>query len=212
MDFKRFENSWQGMRLERQIHRFVTPLALFVAAVSVVGWTSRDEIVVMYPPTLTEASRISMNSADEAYKRSWALYAAMMMGNATPATVGFLLQNLEMIFTPSVFQVLRESLADQVDRIKTESLSIGFQPEQAFYEPESDRVYVSGMSTIRGPSGDEIKDRRTYEFVIGVNRGIPQVTFFDTYAGNPVFEKKKAAAEKKAEKERREDRVERAKQ
>lgn len=208
MEFKKYLDTHRGLLSERTVHRFTTPLALLVAVCALTVAMSKDIAVAIVPPNLSESARVSQNSADESYKKAWALFTTTMMGNVTPGNVDFLLKNLQMVFAPNVFQKLRGSIADSVDRINQDKVSTTFEAKSTWYEPETDRVYVTGRYSMRDPSGEEISSTRTYEYVIGVHHYKPEVTFFDTYPGPPKVERMKKADEKKAEAARRKQRRE----
>lgn len=185
MNLSKYSQTWSGMKAERIIHRLTTPAALVLAIICALGWHKEKETVVLVPPTLSQESRISYNSADEGFKQAWGLFAAKMMGNVTPASASFLLDNLELVFSPQTYQSSRQAVAEQVDRVISESLSISFLPKNVMFENETDRVYVTGKSLITGASGDSVNSTRTYEFEIEVAQGRPEVSYFDLYEGSP---------------------------
>lgn len=208
MDFKKFQTNWQTMVTERNLHRIATPALSIAVLLLVMALVNHKPLVVLLPPKLTEQVRISMDSADEGYKRAWGLFVATMAGNVTPGNAEYMMRNLEGLLSPRVYQALKESLADQVQRVKRESMSIAFQPREVLYEIATDRVFVFGRAVLTGSSGERAEESRTYEFEIDMVNGIPQVTYFDLYSDKPKtarireHEAKQAQRVKQAEKQR----------
>ncbi len=199
MDIKRFQTSWAAMVAERNLHRIATPALAIAVLLLIMALVNNKPLVILVPPKLTEQVRISMDSADEAYKRSWGLFVATMIGNVTPGNAEYLLRNVEGLLSPRVYQSIKENLADQVQRIKRESMSITFNPREIQYEIATDRVFVFGRATITGSSGEKAEEARTYEFEIDMVNGIPQVTYFDLYSDKPKTAKVKEHEIRQAE-------------
>ena len=51
------------------------------------------------------------------------------------------------------------------------------------YEYETGHVFVTGYSLVSGPSGDEQRQTRTYEFDIDIEQYRPKLSWMDTYEG-----------------------------
>lgn len=185
MDYKRFQTSWFAMVAERNLHRVATPALAVAVLLLVMALVSNKPLVILIPPKLTEQVRLSMDSADEAYKRSWGLFVATMVGNVTPGNADYMLKNVEGLLSPHVYQSIKENLADQVQRIKRESMSIAFQPREVQYEIATDRIFVFGKAVITGSSGEKAEENRTYELEVDMVNGIPTVTYFDLYSDKP---------------------------
>ncbi|MEQ9418091.1 MAG: TraE/TraK family type IV conjugative transfer system protein [Salinisphaeraceae bacterium] len=185
MDIKQLRRTWSGMRAEIRIHQFVTPMALSLALLTTIGWMSSKEVAVLVPPNLDETVRVSQSSADGGYKKAWGVYAATLMGNITPSNAEFIAGTLENIMSPRVYQAIRESLAQQVDRIKRDGLSVAFNPRSVNYEVETGKVFIDGWLQLTGSSGETKRTQRVYEYEFDIRAGSPVITYFDTYSGKP---------------------------
>lgn len=190
MDLQKFTNSWAGMLAERSFLRIICGVLVVITFIAVSMAATRDTVVTLVPPELSEPAKISMSAADAAYKESWAMFAAGLLGNVTPGTAPFLLENLEMIFSPQTYQKLRSNMAYQLDRIAQDGISIDFQPREVLYETATGRVFVEGKRTISGPTGDKITEDVTYEFDFRITRAKPEITYFDQYVGRPKTQKR----------------------
>ncbi len=105
------------------------------------------------------------------------------MGNVTPADVSFIRVAIEPLLSPAVYQQVVDALKIQARQIREDRVTLKFQPRQVEYEYETGHVFVTGYSLVSGPSGDEQRQTRTYEFDIDIEQYRPKLSWMDTYEG-----------------------------
>jgi len=76
-----------------------------------------------------------------------------------------------------------DALEIQARQIREDRVTLKFQPRQVEYEYETGHVFVTGYSLVSGPSGDEQRQTRTYEFDIDIEQYRPKLSWMDTYEG-----------------------------
>jgi conjugal transfer pilus assembly protein TraE len=78
---------------------------------------------------------------------------------------------------------------DQITRdltdLKSENVSSIFEIESVMYEPDSDKVFVTGKNKLKSTSGGIDGGYQTYEYVIAMEHYTPYITAFNVYAGQP---------------------------
>ncbi len=90
MKFDVFLKSWQGTQLENRWQRFLIAVLVLSNLLLAVAAFSRNTVVAIQPPTLSETAEVSRNQATQPYLESWGLYLAELMGNVTPGNVSFI--------------------------------------------------------------------------------------------------------------------------
>ncbi|TAG49801.1 MAG: hypothetical protein EAZ30_02910 [Betaproteobacteria bacterium] len=185
MQFKLFSKSWDGMRIELVIYRYIIAALLLIVVLTLFGWLRKDQSTVLAPPTITEQMEIGRNKASSGYKKSWGLFTATMLGNLTPGNADFVLKSLEDLFAPETYGELRRRLASDLETLKKEQVSVSFEPSLVTYESATDKVFIAGRSIIEGLGGKTDRFQRTYEFCVRQINGKPVVTRFRSYVGEP---------------------------
>lgn len=175
--------TWRGTQLENRWHRIVLITLVLANMVLAVAVFSRQTVISIQPPTLSEAAEVSRSDASQAYLEAWGLYLAELMGNVTPGNLAFIRQALEPLLAPDVYRQVIDALEIQARQISDDRVTLKFQPRQVEYEPASGHVFVTGYSFIAGPTGDEQRQTRTYEFAIAIDQHRPLLRWMDTYEG-----------------------------
>jgi conjugal transfer pilus assembly protein TraE len=78
-----------------------------------------------------------------------------------------------------------EAMRQQVHEIQRERVSMTFEPRTVAYEPATDRVFVTGTHTTRGPGARPVARPRTYELRVGFANYRPVISHLDVYAEAP---------------------------
>jgi conjugal transfer pilus assembly protein TraE len=159
------------------------PLLIVANIALVVVVLTQDKETVLVPPNITERMSVSKKGADAAYKKSWGLFVASMIGNVTPANADFVNDQMSTLFDGRVYHSMKAEIAAQILEIKSNNLSIEFEPQQIVYEPETDRVFVLGKNQTSGSAGRLSKENRVFEIEIEMSGGRPLVTAMETYSG-----------------------------
>ena len=152
MKFDVFLKSWQGTQLENRWQRFLIAVLVLSNLLLAVAAFSRNTVVAIQPPTLSEPAEVSRNQATQPYLESWGLYLAELMGNVTPGNVSFIRVAIEPLLSPAVYQQVVDALEIQARQIREDRVTLKFQPRQVEYEYETGHVCVTGYSLVSGPS------------------------------------------------------------
>jgi conjugal transfer pilus assembly protein TraE len=185
MNFSNFKSTWTGTRSENLFLRVITA-GLLLSTMTLGGVVAyRGTEVVLVPPTISESMTVGKHNADAGYKKAFATYAAQTVGNVTPTNVDFVLEMLRDLMAPNVYHAFRQSLAEQINDLKKSNLAMSFEPGQLFYEPATDKVFVTGRSIVRGSGASLETSQRCYEVTVEMKSGRPTVTGLDAYDGDP---------------------------
>ena len=112
-----------------------------------------------------------------------------MTGNITPSNVDFLKDRLKPLLSPAIYSDVIDTLEMQAQNIKDDRITMRFEPRFVEYEKTTDRVFVYGYSFVKGATGDEERDDRTYEYKIKISNYAPMILDLNTYEGKPRTER-----------------------
>ncbi len=184
MRLKQFLQTWEGTQFENTWLRIFSATMLVIILFLMVLVFRKETIVTMQPFTLKSEAWVSQNDASQSYKKAWGMALAQLVGNVQPATVDFVKDTLSPILTPSIYQDVMDTLEVQALDIKKDRVVMRFEPRVIIYEPETDKVFVEGLSFVSGVSAKkESTSSRVYEFVIGVEGYMPELQYITTYEG-----------------------------
>lgn len=199
MKLLKFIRTYEGTQAEnRWLRLFVGGLVALTLILAIKSF-SQETVVVLQPPTLEEEGWLMKNQSSQSYQEAWGLFLASLLGNATPANVGFLKEKLSPLLSPDIFNEVIEAIQVQANQIKTDRVTMRFEPRFVVYEESTNRVYVQGYSFIKGVSGIEDRTDRTYEFEVQINRYLPQIAYINTYEGKPRTNRVREQTERREE-------------
>jgi conjugal transfer pilus assembly protein TraE len=106
--------------------------------------------------------------------------------------------------TGEIRSIVTEQIAQELDTLKQEKVSSSFEVVRVTYEPESDKVFVTGRNRMTGAGGKSSPTEQTFEFKIDVKQYSPIITQMASYQGMPRLLSllQKEEAKQKAEQER----------
>lgn len=186
MNIDQLLQTWKGALAENRFHRIVTLTLAVALAVAAWGLLRQDSVVVLVPPDLREEVWIARDDAQIAYRKSWGLYLAELLGNVAPGSVDLIAGAVEPLLAPAIHARVMEVLHRQAQQIREDRINLRFTPREVLYEPETQKVFIAGYSFVSGALGDEEKRlQRAWEFGIEVAGYAPRVTHIDTYEGKP---------------------------
>jgi len=191
LNFQDFFTSVTGVMLENKGLRLIATIQAVGIILLIVALSNKKPVVILSPPDLPETATITINTASQEYKKSWALFAATVIGNVKPGNVDFVKATLEKLLEPSLYQDIMVGVETQGQEIKNQGLTVTFNPTGVIYDPEKDQVYVTGESATQGAYGDPVREKKTYEIQIRVRNYQPAITHLATYAGGPKLKQKK---------------------
>lgn len=185
MNFANLLRTWKATAKENQFHRIANiVLSVAVLVLAMVSLQTKT-VVTLVPPTLSEEAWVTRDAATESYRKSWGLYLAQLLGNATPGNVELIGDAIGPLLAPGIYQQTILVLRSQSEQILADRISQRFEPRSVVFERETGKVFVEGYSFITGSGGNEQKTQRTYEFKIDIDRYAPVVSHIDTYADRP---------------------------
>lgn len=153
----------EGALTENRWGRIIILIQGVVILVMAFGMANQRQAVVLVPPTLEERSSVQARQADAEIKTAWALYIAKMLGNVTPSSSQFLVENMSRYLSPRMYRSVIEGIDAQAQILRQEQITLQFIPTVARFEPEINRVVVSGELIERGLRNAERRSVRTYE-------------------------------------------------
>ncbi|WP_019002359.1 TraE/TraK family type IV conjugative transfer system protein [Succinimonas amylolytica] len=184
MNFQTLLTSWQGLRTAVYILSAFCASLIAANLALTLGLVFHDETVVLVPPILDSKVSVSRRQADEGLLKSWGLYFAQLLGNATPGNTEFLKESMAPVLSPKVFSEFMTALNTQAEEMRFDRVSLRFEPRLVQYEKSTGLVFVTGQSVAVGPGGDEKRKERTYEFLIEIRNFMPLLSRMDTYQGS----------------------------
>lgn len=147
--------------------------------------TTKPETLLV-PPVVNEPMLVAENSANQAYLKSWGLYAATLIGNITEANVPFILESLSQFVSPAVYPDIRKSIlaAAATSSFKDAAGSTKFVPSGVQYEASTNKVFVLGESQVLSAVGQEKVQPLIYEMEIQIKDKRPMLMYMNVYPGN----------------------------
>lgn len=185
MDLSKFSARATGARIENGWLRWIALGLLAANIILAVGVLSTKTVLTIAPPGMNEAVRISVNEANAAYKRAWGLFLADLLGNVKPGGVDFILATITPLLAPDLHRPVVDAIHKQASEIERDHVSVSFTPKEIKYNPDTDRVYVTGRQISAGPGSDPVTKQRTYEFTIVIEHYQPMVSHLSVYDGAP---------------------------
>jgi conjugal transfer pilus assembly protein TraE len=180
-----FLATWRGLTVENRLHRLAVLGLIATNLVTAVVLFRAERTVVLVPPVLDGQVSVARASASQEVKEAWALYVAELLGNVSPTGAQFLQQALDPLLAPALRRPVLEVMAAQIAEIERERVAMRFEPRAVSYDPATDKVFVAGIQTTRGPGGKPEAHTRTYELVVGFANYRPVIRHLDVYPAEP---------------------------
>jgi conjugal transfer pilus assembly protein TraE len=202
MDFKAYTSTWLNLKASNRFLSGCIAGLLLLNFLLTIGWLKKDVSVILLPPDLSEHSEISKHKASEGYKKAWGMYAATLIGNVTPENADFIIATFSDMVTSDMRSVFFDNIARELDELKNEKVSSLFDIRQVAYEPETDKVFVTGHHRLVGSGGKTKRTQQTFEFKIAVQNYSPIITHMAAYSGSAklvAIVKKEDALSKRSE-------------
>lgn len=204
MDYKNFASTWLSLQASNRFLKLVCLSLMGLNLLTLIGWLKKDTAVILIPPSLSEKSEIARNKASEGYKKAWAMYTATLIGNVSPENADFVLDSFSNMVTGEIRSLITEQVAQELDMLKQEKVTSRFEIVRVTYEPETDKVFVTGRNVLMGAGGKSAPSEQTFEFQIDVKQYSPIITQMASYQGQPRLLSilQKEEARRKADEER----------
>jgi len=130
-------------------------------------------------------STYTANTADESALSSWGLYLSTLLGNVTPANADFTADTVGHLVAPSIYKRVMDGISQQVTKIKTDQLSLQFDPAEVKFSAGKSAVTVDGWLTTTDSHGTSSREEFTYEIYFDVVNYQPRIVGLNSYAGKP---------------------------
>lgn len=142
-------------------------------------------VIALPNAPLTEEISVKGSWANEGFKKLHAQAFSELLGNINPNNVRFVKERFLASATPYIQQQFSEELDRQVAIIRARKMDQKFIMEDSYYDEYQDVVWVWGSREITLPNQTPLKEVWTYEWRIGVNAGMPKISYFSQYKGKP---------------------------
>ncbi len=182
MDYTFLRSTFRGLKKESSISRmtiFIEGAAIFLLAVVIL---TRDRVTTIIPWTMQHSGYVSEDMASESYKTAWGMALAMLLGNCNYGSVDTIEKRIAPLLPNDIYQSTMTALRAQAMQFKENRITVRFEITKYIYEPATDKVFVEGDYYIKAPGLAEKKEKRSYEFIIGMESYMPQILYMDTYA------------------------------
>ncbi len=146
---------------------------------------AKKPVVVVTPSTINGNHEITSSTANAQYKQDWGLAFATILGNTTPDNIETIIETIKPYLHPSIYQPTVLGLHEEAQALSQEKIVTYFKLLAVRYQHSRDLVFITGDATTEGTVGKPNKQKRTYEFRIGVDSYRPVILSFRAYAGEP---------------------------
>lgn len=179
-----FKRSWTATAMENRFQRVANLGLIGLCVILALLLSAKDTTVVLVPPNLGQQEDVSKRSASVGMIKTWALFAADLLGNVTPDSADFIKNGIGPILMPEIYQNTITAIERQAQEMKRDRVAQRFDSRQIQYEISTRKVFVTGYSTLTGPAGNEKRHTRTYEFMFSVSNYKPMIEHLETYMGD----------------------------
>jgi len=185
MILEKFIESWRGMKTRNNLQLYAIIFFSVTGLLQTSALINQKVVVTVIPPNLSVEATVGADFASTSYLEAWGLFLSQALGNVTPSSVRFVKRSIEPILSPMVYQNVIKALEKQVDEIRSNHVTLYFEPRRITREEKTRKIFIHGQSVMESPTGDRERTERTYEFVFEVLNYMPSLTYIDTYPGPP---------------------------
>lgn len=197
MNIKKFLSTWEGALEENRWSRIVNLLLLVSVLLLAVRTFTTETVVIIQPANLTEEAYLTSKTASASYHEAWALFLATFLGNVTPENSDFIKERIAPLLSPKIYIEVLSVIEEQVESIRTDRVTVRFEPRYVLFEEETGKTYVHGSSFIKDATTRESREEATYEFNIKIQNYQPSIQHMNLYSGKPRSEKVLAQMQKR---------------
>lgn len=178
---------FSDLHKNNRVLRLAVVALLLANLVTGYGLATHKEIVTINPPNAMTKATYSADSAGDGALSSWGLYVAELIGNVTPSNADFVANTIGYLAAPSIYKEIMAGISDQTAKIKTDQLTLQFDPAEVKFDATKQAVYVDGWLTTTDSHGSTHREELTYEIYFRVVNYQPRVIGLTSYAGKPHF-------------------------
>lgn len=189
MNIQLFKKNIKGTISENKFLRNALIASLVINGAVGIGALSRDAVVTIIPPAMSEQAWLDSNAASQEYTEAWALYIADRLGNVTPTSAEMVTESIAPLLAPDIYQDVVNAINEQVNQIRQDRVVLKFEPREVLREANSqNKFFVVGRSVMQGPNGRPERTEKTYEIEIKIHNYKPVIEYVTTYSGGPKTE------------------------
>jgi conjugal transfer pilus assembly protein TraE len=185
MELSNLSKTWNGINHLNDYLKILLLISIISNVILVIAVLSKSHTVVLVPSHITENLEVSKNKSSGGYKKAWALFATQLIGNVSPGNAEFVKEQFSGLLASDVRIGVMDQITRDLTDLKSENVSSIFEIESVMYEPDSDKVFVTGKNKLKSTSGGIDGGYQTYEYVIAMEHYTPYITAFNVYAGQP---------------------------
>ena len=110
MNLKKLLGTMEGLSAFAKLNVTSNTFLSVAVCALVINQLGQHETTRLIPPNLDKEVRIGWNTADEAYLKSFGLYASLLMGNVTPKNVNFVADSVSAFVDPAIYPEVRKKM------------------------------------------------------------------------------------------------------
>lgn len=185
MNLQKYFQNYASLKDQTRFGRVALVVVSLIALGELALVAMRPTVVTVVPWTLTREAQITQASASQSYIEAWGLALAELLGNVTPSSANFVADRLKPLLSPDIYSSVMDAVHAGAQRLTEDRISVRFEPRQVKFERSTGKVFVSGFSFTRaGTSMDtEVREQRTFEFILKIDHYAPVVTHINSYVG-----------------------------
>lgn len=147
----------------------------------------RSHVVTIIPPDAKGVLTYERSTASDDVLTSWSLYVSTLLGNVTPKNAPFVTNAIGQLLSPSIYQEVMRSVAEQAKHIETDQLTLSFAPADIKFDRERNAVFVTGWLVTQDAHGTANREQRTYELWWAIANYQPRLVGLKAYNGTAKF-------------------------
>lgn len=187
MDIKIFKRKQKSLERDRSFCLMLTPVLLLMILGLFFAYLSKDTIIHIVPPGELKSYKITSDRATAAYKTSWGLSVANLVGNSTPEEAPYILKALSSMMDNKAYNKIRETLLEHFNYLGEKGITTKFTPKY-FELNKKDEVVVNGELTLETRTKSESKPF-TFIVKVAISQYKPAIQDLDFHEGSPENEK-----------------------
>jgi conjugal transfer pilus assembly protein TraE len=188
MDANTYKFGFKGAKETIKLQRYAMLLMSATILILSLFVIQKRERLVLIPPVIDERIELAYQSANAHYFKTYGLYVASFLGNINPGNATFIKEGLALSFSPSLYAEMRARITEDAEKMRVSGRTLRFHADRVLYEPETGKTFVSGKQEMVSAAGNVHDQDVTYEMMVIIRDGLPQIQKFAQYKGAPRTE------------------------
>ena len=179
MEFNSFISDFRGIKLNNAMLISTNLVLVALLSVSLFINFQKETIVTNNLNESCSVQKLTKSWMSEQTHKRLGFHLSSLLGNITPSDAEFVKGSVMSFIAPDIYQSVSESIESQLNDIVEDEVSISFLPQTTIFE--DDIVFITGQGKMTGPTGQNEKFIRTYEFEFQVENYTPMVRYINVY-------------------------------